>query len=76
MQTQISVNTDVVFTSYHHSADDPADVTFNLRDFKVMLGWCQAVEQEVAIRFQESGAPLLVEPHVPLRVSSCTPKTL
>ena len=65
LHTHVSVNTDLVFTAYQHTADTPADVTFNLRDFRVMLAWCLAMNMEIAIRFQSPGAPLLVEPHCP-----------
>ena len=65
LHTHVSVNTDLVFTGYQHTADTPTDVTFNLRDFRVMLAWCLAMNMEIAIRFQCPGAPLLVEPHCP-----------
>lgn len=68
LHTQISVNTDV-FVSYHHTAAEPADVTFNLRDFRVMLAWCTAMDMDMTIRFLSPGAPLLVEPHCSHAVS-------
>ena len=63
LHTQIQVNTEAAFISYRHTADEPADVTFNLKDFKVMLGWCMSMDMDMAIRFQSPGAPLLVEPY-------------
>ena len=57
------MNTEAAFISYQHTADEPADVTFNLKDFKVMLGWCMSMDMDMAIRFQSPGAPLLVEPY-------------
>lgn len=72
LHTQISVNTDAVFISFQHTGDEAADVTFNLRDFRVMLAWCMAMDMDMAIRFQSPGAPLLVEPHCAHGVSILT----
>lgn len=63
LHTEISVNTDALFSSFQHTAEEAADVTFNLRDFRVMLAWCMTMDMDMAIRFQSPGAPLLAEPH-------------
>ena len=34
LHTQIQVNTETAFISYQHTADEPGDVTFNIKDFR------------------------------------------
>jgi hypothetical protein len=40
------------------------DVTFNLKDFKCMVQLCEAMPANMIIRFDQPGAPLVVEPHL------------
>ena len=34
----------------HSTADETADVTFNLKDFRVMLGLCEALQTNIKLR--------------------------
>ncbi|KAA6424868.1 MAG: cell cycle checkpoint control RAD9A-like [Trebouxia sp. A1-2] len=63
LYTQLSLDTREVFLQYQHSTDAVSDVTFNLKDFKHMLSMCESLGASVAIRFDQPGAPLVVEPH-------------
>ena len=63
LYTQLSLDTREVFLQYQHSSDAVSDVTFNLKDFKHMLSMCESLGASVAIRFDQPGAPLVVEPH-------------
>lgn len=60
--TQLTVGTSEVFQHYQHNSDSVADVTFNLKDFKQMLSLCESLNASVAIRFDQPGSPLVVEP--------------
>ena len=60
--TQLTLDTREVFLQYQHNSDSVADVTFNLKDFKQMLSLCEALNASVAIRFDQPGSPLVVEP--------------
>ena len=40
-------------------------MTFNLKDFKAMLGLCDHLGSNVMLRFEGPGLPLVVEPHFP-----------
>ena len=37
-------------------------MTFNLRDFRVMLGLCEALQTNIRLSFEAPGAPLVAEP--------------
>lgn len=63
LYTQLSLDTRELFLQYQHSSDAVSDVTFNLKDFKHMLSMCESLGASVAIRFDQPGAPLVVEPH-------------
>ncbi len=63
LYTQLSLDTREVFLQYQHSSDVVSDVTFNLKDFKHMLSMCESLGASVAIRFDQPGAPFVVEPH-------------
>ena len=60
--TQLTLDTREVFLQYQHNSDSVADVTFNLKDFKQMLSLCESLSASVAIRFDQPGSPLVVEP--------------
>lgn len=60
--TQLTLDTREVFLQYQHNSDSMADVTFNLKDFKQMLSLCESLNASVAIRFDQPGSPLVVEP--------------
>ena len=60
--TQLSLDTREVFLHYQHNSDAVSDVTFNVKDFRHMLSMCESLGASVAIRFDQPGAPLLVEP--------------
>ena len=62
LYTQLSLDTREVFLQYQHNSDAVSDVTFNLKDFKHMLSMCESLGANVAIRFDQPGAPLVVEP--------------
>ncbi|KAK9829514.1 hypothetical protein WJX72_006295 [[Myrmecia] bisecta] len=62
LYTQLAVDTHEVFFSYQHSSEEASDVTFNLKDFKTMLSLCESMGANVAIRFDQPGQPLVVEP--------------
>jgi hypothetical protein len=51
-----------VFLSYRHSGTTPADVTFNLKDLRALLGLCEDMDANIALHFDAAGAPLLAEP--------------
>lgn len=61
--TQLSLDTREVFLQYQHNSDAVSDVTFNVKDFRHMLSMCESLGASVAIRFDQPGAPLVVEPH-------------
>ena len=63
LRTQLELDTQKVFLGYEHGGQEPADVTFNLKDFKAMLSLCEAMGANVAIRFDAPGNPLVVKPH-------------
>ena len=58
----------MVFKGYQHTASEPADVTFSVRDLKVMLALCTSMGLDLAMHFQGPGKPVLVEPHCPHQV--------
>lgn len=62
LYTQLSLDTREVFLQYQHNSDAISDVTFNLKDFKHMLSMCESLGASVAIKFDQPGAPLVVEP--------------
>ena len=64
LRTQLELDTQKAFLGYEHRGSDPADVTFNLKDFKAMLSLCEAMSANVAIRFETPGNPLVVKPHL------------
>ena len=64
LHTQLAVDTHEVFLSYQHLSRETGDVTFNLKDFKTMLSFCEALQCNVALHFDGAGAPLVVEPHL------------
>lgn len=63
LRTQLHVDTSTVFSSYSHRGEAAADVTFNLKDLRVMLALCEAMNANIALRFEQPGAPLLAEPY-------------
>lgn len=64
LRTQLELDTQKVFLGYENTSEQPADVTFNLKDFKAMLSLCEAMSSNVAIRFDTPGNPLVVKPHL------------
>ncbi|KAK9828366.1 hypothetical protein WJX74_011041 [Apatococcus lobatus] len=64
LHTQLAVDTHEVFLSYQHLSRETGDVTFNLKDFKTMLSFCEMLQCNVALHFDAAGAPLVVEPHL------------
>jgi hypothetical protein len=50
-----------LFTHYTNSSDDTIDVTFNLKDFSVIVQFCRAAGADVMIRMGSAGTPLLAE---------------
>lgn len=64
LRTQLELDTQKVFLGYNNQGADPADVTFNLKDFKAMLSLCEALQSNVELRFEAPGNPLVVRPHV------------
>ena len=46
------------------TAAQATDVTFNLKDFKCMVQLCEAMTANMILRFDQPGAPLVVEPHL------------
>ncbi|KAK9805902.1 hypothetical protein WJX73_003364 [Symbiochloris irregularis] len=63
LRTQLELDTQKVFLGYNNQGADPADVTFNLKDFKAMLSLCEALGSNVELRFEAPGNPLVVRPH-------------
>ena len=72
LYTQLSVDTREVFLQYQHNSDAVSDVTFNVKDFRHMLSMCESLGASVAIRFDQPGAPLVVEPQFRGTHVSCT----
>ena len=62
LYTNLSLDTREVFLQYQHNSDAVSDVTFNVKDFRHMLSMCESLGAGVAIRFDQPGAPLVVEP--------------
>ena len=50
---------------YYHNSDRPSDATFNFKDFKAMLGLCEALRGGISIYIQGVGQPAVLTPHVP-----------
>lgn len=63
LRTQLAVDARSLFTSYTHYGSGAYDATFNVRDLRALLGLCEAMGAEVALRFERPGTPLLAEPH-------------
>ena len=63
LRTQIEVDAAKAFLQYEHRGQDPADVTFNLKDFKAMLALCEALGTNVSISFEGPASPVVVKPH-------------
>ena len=53
-----------LFLEYRHGGSEPADVTFNLKDFKAMLSLCEGLNANVSVSFEAPGSPVVVKPHV------------
>lgn len=62
LYTNLLLDTREVFLQYQHNSDAVSDVTFNVKDFRHMLSMCESLGAGVAIRFDQPGAPLVVEP--------------
>jgi hypothetical protein len=63
LRTHIQMNTkgNELFKRYTNSSDDTIDVTFNLKDFAVIVQFCKAVAADVMVRMGAAGTPLLAE---------------
>lgn len=63
LRTHIQMNTKgkELFKRYTNSCDDTVDVTFNLKDFAVIVQFCKAVAADIMVRMGAAGTPLLAE---------------
>ena len=44
-------------------ADEAVEATFNVKDFRAMLGLCDSLGCQIKLLFQGPGDPLVAEPH-------------
>ena len=77
LRVQMDVDAAKIFQKYEHRGHEPADVTFNLKDFKAMLTLCEALGTNVTINFEGPASPVVVKPrwkpgHVSLCRIACT----
>lgn len=63
LRTNVQMDTKgtALFTQYTNSSDNTIDVTFNLKDFVVIVQFCRAAGADVMIRMGSAGTPLLAE---------------
>ena len=63
LRTNVQMDTrgTALFTAYANSSDDTLDVTFNVRDFAVIVQFCRALGADVVLRMGAAGTPLLAE---------------
>ena len=47
---------------YQHTGRETVDVTFNLRDFKVVLGYCASTRNNLTVLVSRAGEPLAILP--------------
>ena len=62
LHTQLALNAHQHFLEYQHSGRETVDVTFNLKDLKVVLGYASATRNNVRILFSKAGEPLAILP--------------
>jgi hypothetical protein len=66
LNTQLGLESDSdLLYEYYHNSDQPSDATFNFKDFKAMLGLCEALRGGISIYIQGVGQPAVLAPHVP-----------
>jgi len=65
LHTQLTLNGHSHFLEYHNSGSEPLDVTFNLKDFRSVLHFCNQTKQNMQIIFSESGEPISITPVSP-----------
>lgn len=63
LRTNVQMDTrgNELFTAYANTSDDTLDVTFNVRDFAVIVQFCKALGADVVLRMGAAGTPLLAE---------------
>lgn len=49
--TQIVLDTRTAFVSYQHTSDEVSDVTFNVKDFRNMVAFCDHLGADAVIRW-------------------------
>ena len=62
LHTQLAVNAHQHFLEYIHTGRKTVDVTFNLKDFKVILAYCTSMRNNLSILFSQAGEPLAIVP--------------
>ncbi len=50
LHTALALDARSVLQQYSHGSDEACDVTFNLKDFKVLLALCEHMQVPVSIR--------------------------
>jgi hypothetical protein len=60
--TRLALDARCCLLGYHHGGPGPADVTFNLKDLRALLGLCEDMGANMGLAFSGPGAPLLAEP--------------
>lgn len=71
LTTRLAVDAgDEMVATYTHRGNALAEATVNLRDLRVMVAFCEAVEADLALWFEAPGAPLLCCPDFRSRITS------
>ncbi len=65
LHTAVHINVQQHFVHYENSCGAPVDVTFNLKDFRVILNFCAAVRSTIQMLFSGAGEPIAVVPALP-----------
>lgn len=65
LYTEVSLDTSHLMQTYSHAGSGPLDATFNLKDFKIMVSLCSAMEAQVALHLAGPGAPVISFPRFP-----------
>ncbi|GMH33094.1 hypothetical protein BSKO_00928 [Bryopsis sp. KO-2023] len=65
LRTEVSFNSQSLFSEYEHTAQDSIDATFNVHDLKAVVYLFWQVGADVSIKMHSPGTPLVVQPRWP-----------
>lgn len=71
LSTRLAVDThEELIVGYQHRSAGAAEATVNLKDLKVMVAFCESVDSDISLFFDQPGQPLLAVPDRRGRITS------